>query len=120
MVRVDCNEIAALQALPGQVACEPAAELVTWNEGLPDRRSADASVLVVMEVAAAESDSCDLEQDLARLPFPKIEGGYSHVVLSIKIQGTGHGIGPLCYKCIVNITFAMVKKAARDRDGGVT
>ena len=72
-----------------------------------------------MEAAAAVSASCDLEQNLAKLPFSKLEGGYSHVALSIKIQGSGHGIGPLYYKCIVNITFAMVKMAARDRDGDV-
>ena len=79
LARVHRDELVALQAEIREVIAKVAAELVTGHERRFDDRRPDPAVFIVMQVAPADADRSDVDQDLALASFAQIEGGHANV-----------------------------------------
>ena len=90
LVRIDCDELTAPQAELLDVVAEIAAELVAGHERRLDDGRADAAVLVVVQIAAADADRGDVDQDLAFAPLPQIKWRHANIARSTNEKGPAH------------------------------
>lgn len=68
--RIDSDKLVAPQAAILDAVAEAAAKLVAGHEWRLDDGRADAAVLVVVKVAAADANRGDVDEDLVLAPFP--------------------------------------------------
>ena len=74
-IRIDGDERASCKLEFRDVLDEATTKLVARNERFMDDGRADAAVLVVVQVAPADSDCRHVDEGLARLAFAQIEWG---------------------------------------------
>ena len=91
IVGIHRHQRAPFQTARGKIFGQIGAELMARHKRLSDRRGADAAILVVMQVAAAEANRRDIYQNLARCAFAQIEGCDPGIFGGMQEKGTGHG-----------------------------
>ena len=90
-IGVDGDERAARQPAILEILGQPTSELVSGNERLFDCRRPDPSVLVVVEIAAADPNGRDIEKRLAGPAFSRIVRGHARVPRRMNEECSRHG-----------------------------
>ena len=87
LIGIDRDQRSASQTESRQVLRQPAAEFMARHEGRRDHGRADATVLVIMQVAAAEPHGRDVEQRFARCPLAQVERRDAGIPRGVKEKG---------------------------------
>jgi hypothetical protein len=94
-VWVHGDERAARKPLVLEILRQPPPELVARDERLVDRRRPDPSILVVMEIAAAQTYGGDIKKRLAGPAFPEVVGRHASVPRRMDEECSRHCSGDL-------------------------
>ena len=107
LIGIDGDERPAPKPLILEILRQPAREFMTGDERLGDDGRADATVLVVVQVAPAQSNGRDVDEGLAGAGFAQIVGQNTGVTRGAQEEGSGHSADrEVRYKCIMGFTIA--------------